>query len=87
MRALKLTWSLPFEVLVTRADTELMAWSCGLELRGKVRSDSMKSLVWPQGRKRLALIAEGRTLPLEAMSCPLSLKVLSLGGCFNQPIV
>lgn len=55
VRALRLMWQLPLEVLVQGAAKELWEWSEMLELWGSVFEASLESVVWPQMLKQLVL--------------------------------
>eukprot|EP00752_Nemacystus_decipiens_P014937 g13296.t2 len=85
VRALRLTWELPMDVLLRYAAAELWKWSESLSLVGEVSESALKSVVWPAALKELILDAV-LDIPLEAVPWPPALQHLGLGRRFDGSI-
>ena len=91
VRALRLIWALPMEVLVESATSELWARSEFVQLREPRRAEptpasTMSSVIWPQGLEHLVLDTR-YTVPSEGVRWPPNLRRLTFGSLFNQPVV
>ncbi|CAM9272911.1 unnamed protein product [Ectocarpus sp. 8 AP-2014] len=84
VRALRLTWALPMNVLLRRAAIELWDSSECLKLPGSLCTASLGAMVWPRGLTQLAL-CRVFYVPIQDVSWPIRLEVLALGK-FNQAI-
>lgn len=87
VRASRLTWGLPIEVLVEGSAAELRKWPTFLRLNGAVSAASLASGIWPQKLKQFVLDTTGLGPAMEAASSPPSLECLGIEGGFNEPVV
>lgn len=85
VRALRLVWTLPAQVLEQSAAIELWQWSSILHLRGSVFARSVELLTWPRALKELVVDAD-EEVASKAVPLPPSLERLRFGDTFNQPV-
>lgn len=81
-----LRWSLPLQILVRSAATELWAWSTLMRLRDAVATPSLQAIAWPY---KLKILSFQRVFnpPIAGVAWPVSLHQLSFGEIFDQPII
>ena len=85
VRAGRLTWKLPLEVLAQAAAVELWKWSKVLRLQGYVHSAGLELVTWPVGLEGLSF-GDDFNHPIAGVVWPASLQQLSFSKEFNQPI-
>ncbi len=85
VRALRLTWALPIEILIQSASIDLWASSEYLLLTGSVSAASLATVTWPQGLKHVSF-GDDFNQPIIEVGWAAWLQQMSFGRNFDQPI-